>query len=244
MKKYVKRVLLVSGIAIFLLLLLTVISLYRFIASLSPMDTREIVPGIYTIKDSTVNMFLIKVQDKYIAIDAGNNSANIEKNMGLLKIDPDKIIAVFLTHTDADHVKGLKLFKNTKVYISKEEEQMISGKIRRFFFFKNKLDHDYGFIGDGQVISLFDLKIKGILIPGHTAGAMAYLVNGKYLFTGDTISLRSGKADMFYPKLSVNTEVHRRSIRKLAGLQGIKYIFTGHHGFSDNFRETFLDWDK
>ena len=48
------------------------------------------------------------------------------KNLEKLNINPDKITAAFLTHTDSDHVGTLELFKNADIYISKEEEKMMT----------------------------------------------------------------------------------------------------------------------
>lgn len=209
-----------------------------------PADPGRVVPDIYVIKDSFVNFYLVAAGDKYVAIDAGNDPGNIEKEMHRLDIDPDTVEAVFLTHTDADHVKGVNLFKNAKIYISKEEEKMFSGNDKRFIFFKNKLNRSYETLEDGRVISVSGVDIKGLLIPGHTTGSMAYLVNGRYLFTGDTLELVSGKAGIFLKKHSVDPEAHDRSMRRLAALKGVEYVFTGHHGYSDDFETVFADWNK
>jgi len=189
MKKTVKRILI--GLSIGLLILLLVVSMFNIKSEtdkikfnsetdkMTPLETQEIVEGVYSIKDSYVNLFLIKSGDKYIAIDAGNNLESVKQEMEKLNIDHQKVVAVFLTHSHADHVGALELFKNATIYISKEDEQMINRQTSRFSIFKNKLNYDYELVEDNQIINISDLKIKGILTPGHTPGSMCYLINDK-----------------------------------------------------------------
>ena len=40
---------------------------------------------------------------------------------------------------------------------------------------------------DGDTLHIGDIKIQCFLVPGHTWGHMVYLVDDKYLFTGDTL---------------------------------------------------------
>ena len=68
----------------------------------------------FLIKDEFVNMYLIKDSLGYIAIDAGKDLMVIETELHKLNIKPEEVIAVFLTHSDMDHVAGIPLFKNAK----------------------------------------------------------------------------------------------------------------------------------
>ena len=162
--------------------------------------------------------------------------------MKRININPDEVTNLFLTHSDSDHVGAVKLFKNAKIYLSKLEEQMINGKTSRFFIFKNKLDVKYELLEGNQVINLSDVKIKSISTPGHTPGAMCYLVNDKYIFIGDSMSLKNGEADLFNELFNMDPETQKLTIKKLAQLSGIKYIFTAHYGLSDNYEKTFKKW--
>jgi glyoxylase-like metal-dependent hydrolase (beta-lactamase superfamily II) len=114
------------------------IKTYLEIRKMSPLDTREIIENVYAINNNNVNMFMIKGDDTYIAVDAGSDLNMVRQNMQALTIDPFKVKAVFLTHSDADHVAALSLFTNAKIYISKAEEQMIKGKASRFKVIHNK----------------------------------------------------------------------------------------------------------
>lgn len=208
---------------------------------MNSMDTGKVLEEVYTIEnDSFVNMFILKSNDSYIAIDAGSNKESTKADLDRLGVDPSSVSAVFLTHTDSDHVASLELFENAKVYISSAEEQMINGKTARAMsLFRNKINRVYEKVEHQQVVDVESFKIKGILNPGHTPGSMSYVINDKYLFIGDAFSLKDGKADGFNEFFNMDSDTAAKSIRLLAGLSGIEYIFTGHYGYTDNFQRAF-----
>ena len=141
MKKILKRIAIILGIVIAAIIILIVAFIFKIKSAtkvMKPVETMKVVVDVFSIKDSFVNMFLIKDSDNYIAIDAGNDSKAIETELKKLNINSDKIIAVFLTHTDRDHVSALSLFKNAKVYFSRKEEDMLTGKSKKFYM-SNKI---------------------------------------------------------------------------------------------------------
>lgn len=230
------------GALIALLVIISGLYFLRMNAELKKMrpdETKELIEGIYAIKDDTyINMHLIKANDGYVAIDAAQHEAVLEREMAKFNIDPQMVRAVLLTHSDYDHVGAIKLFKNATVYISAAEEEMINGKTARMsFFHKNKLNRTYNLIEDNQVLDIAGLKVQGILTPGHTPGSMCYLINNKYLFTGDTLNLKNQKAESFTKFFTMDPAANRKSITKLATLPGIEYLFTAHFGHTDNVAE-------
>jgi glyoxylase-like metal-dependent hydrolase (beta-lactamase superfamily II) len=206
-------------------------------------ETQELVPGIYSIKDDTfINMYIIRANNSLIAVDAASSPKNVAAELEKLNLDP-KVSAVLLTHTDDDHVGAIKLFSKAKIYLSSEEEQMINGKTpRAVFFMRNKLTCPYEVIKDHQTIEIEGMKIQGILNPGHTPGSMSYIINDRYIFTGDTLSLKNGKAELSSDFYNMDSKTEGKSIGMLAGLIGPKYIFTAHSGYSDNFDEALSGW--
>lgn len=239
---------LIGGLATVFVLLGLYIGIYLVRAKsemkkLVPVETKEVVSNIFSIKDTFVNLYLIKDSTEYIAIDAGNDLNAVSGELKKLNIDPEKIIALFLTHTDGDHVAAIKLFKNAKVYLSRPEEQLLTGKKSRFLIFGTKIDaKDYSLVDDQQIINIGKTKIKGILTPGHTVGSMCYLVNDKYLFTGDALSLKNGKIDRFIELFNTDTKMAFESMAKITGIPGVEYIFTAHHGFSNDYKNAVKDY--
>lgn len=237
MKKTTKRIWTAFGVVVVLMILLLgwyLIKMNSETGKMSPSATQEITSGVYAIKDNYVNLFLIKGTDGYIAIDAGNSLTVVRQEMQKLSIDPLKVVAIFLTHTDFDHVAALDLFANAKIYISKAEEQMVNGKTPRFVVINNKRIAHNELLDDNQTINVSGLKVRGIATPGHTPGTMSYIINDAYLFVGDTMSLKNGKADLFNEFFNMDSETEKESVKKLAALRNIKYIFTAHYGFTDD----------
>jgi len=240
MKRTLKRILAGFGIVIILILIFFTgyfVKARSEVKLMTPTETKEIVSNIFSVKDSFVNLYLIKDSSQYVAIDAGNNLEAISGELKKLNIDPDKVIAVLLTHTDGDHVAAIKLFRNAKVYLSRQEEQLLNGKKSRFFIFGNKIGtKTYTLIDDQLVINIGNTKVKGILTPGHTAGSMCYLVNDKYLFTGDALGLKNGKIDLFNEFFNVDTKTAIASMANITALSEVEYIFTAHHGYSNDYK--------
>lgn len=246
MTKTYKRIL--SGFGILILLLVIFFVGYFFKArsimkGMTAVETSEIVKNVFSINDSFVNLYLVKNGENYIAIDAGNDKVNLQQELKKLNVDPYKLIAVLLTHTDGDHVAGISLFKKADIYLSKQEEQLLNGKKSRFLLFGNKIDSDkYKLIEDQQVMVIGGVKIQGFLTPGHTPGSMCFLVNDTLLFTGDALRLNEGKVDKFYNFFNMDTKTATQSIGKIIHIPGVKYIFTAHNGFTDNVNNAIKDW--
>lgn len=89
------------------------------------------------------------------------------------------------------------------------------------------------------MLDIDGIKNECFLVPGHTWGHMLYLIDDKYLFTGDTIWFG---ADGGYSFISALAEDNKLAVRSLAALEqrltarGLQPIFiTGHTGWTDNF---------
>lgn len=212
--------------------------------NMSPLETKEVISNIFSMNDSFVNMYLLKDSTQYIAIDAGNDASTILKELKKINIDPDRILAVLLTHSDADHVAAISAFNNAKIYLSRPEVQLIDGSKSRFFIFGNHLSaREYSTIDDQQVFKIGNFKIEGFLTPGHTPGSMCYLINDKYLFTGDAFSLKSGKIERFNEFFNMDTQTAIRSMEKITQIPEAEYIFTAHHGYI-GYKQAIFDWKK
>lgn len=248
MKKIFKRILLITGIVIVTIVLLFAGLMMKISSEtkvMTPIETKKIVDNIFTVKDSFSNLYFIKDNNQYIVIDCGNDLEVVSGELKKLNIDPDKVIAVLLTHTDGDHVGAIKLFKNAKTYFSRQEEPMINGEKSRMLFFSNKIDtKEYTLIKDQQVFNIGNIKIKGILTPGHTPGSICYLINNKYLFTGDALSIKAGKIDRFNEFFNMDTERATKSITNIKGIPGAQYIFSAHYGYCDDYKNAVKDWTK
>ena len=248
MKKTLKRILLGIGIIIVAIVLFFVGYMFKAKSEtkgMTPVATKQITDQIFSIQDSFANLYLMKDGDQYIAIDAGNNLDVVAGELKKLGINPGNITAVLLTHTDGDHVGAIKLFTNAGIYLSANEAQMIDGRKSRFLFFGNKIDSkDYTLIADQQIVKIGNVVIKGILTPGHTPGSMCYLMNDKYLFTGDLLSIKAGKIQKFNEFFNMDTKTAIQSIDRIVNIQACEYIFSAHYGYTNHYKNAVKDWKK
>jgi len=245
MSKLLKKILIVTSIITIVIVAALVLSfaalsmkLKSEIAHFTPLETGKVVDDIFVVKDDFANLFIVQDGVQYVVFDGANNPSSVAKEMEKLGIDLDAVAAVFLTHTDGDHVGAIGLFEKAKLYISKEEEPMINGtKFRKFVFCNSLPRTDYILLENHQTVQIGNLKIEGILVPGHTPGAMAYLINDKYLFTGDIVSLKDGKIAPAPEFFNMN---HAQAIKSLddifRNISNAEYIFTAHWGYTDDFK--------
>ncbi len=192
-------------------------------------------------------------------IDAGYNYDRLEEKMGWLGIDPKSVRHILITHQDTDHVGAAEsdspgLFKNAKLYIGEIENRYLTGEKRRKVIYhlyklpKVTINNEKQLLKDGETLYIDDIKIQCFLVPGHTWGHMVYLIDEKYLFTGDTLWFG---ADGGYSFISTLAENNKLAVRSLAALEsklknmGIKPVFiTGHTGWTDNFEFAFAHKDE
>jgi hydroxyacylglutathione hydrolase len=247
MKKFFRKVLIFLGTVILIIITFFITYIVRAKSQqrqMTPVETSQVTNDIYAVKDNIVNMFLIKDGSEFIAIDAGQKKRTITNEFQKLGLDPDQVKAVLLTHSDFDHVGAISLYKNAKVYLPEDEEQVINGETGRFLFFGNKLDVKSYKLIDDEVFWIDSVKILPIPVPGHTPGSTCYIVNNKYLFTGDALRLKAGNIDLFPKFINKNARRAKNSINKLTDLSGVQYIFTAHYGYTDDYKSAVIQWKE
>lgn len=167
--------------------------------SLFPQLTPELLKE-YNVEDgveNSISCFLLEAEGKKAIFDTGFNekvSTGIPDRLKELKISPDDIDYVFITHFHPDHIGGLIdkndqiFFKNAKIYVSKEE---YCSWINSPTTDKNKMPQNIMKICEKNVIQFnFDdtlpLGVKPIKAFGHTAGHTVYQ-KGDFIIIGDLI---------------------------------------------------------
>ena len=169
--------------------------------------------------------------------------------MNRLGIDPKSIRHILITHQDTDHVGAVEadspgLFKKAKLYIGEIENRYLTGEVRRKVIYhlyklpQVTIKNEKVLLSDGEIIDIDGIKIECFLVPGHTWGHMVYLIDDKYLFTGDTIWFG---ADGGYSFISALAEDNNLAVKSLATLEkklrerNLHPMFiTGHTGWTDN----------
>ena len=246
------KVLLATFLAIVLLFAVLFGRTLLDLTHVRPLATGAITQNVYAVQTGTANFFLIRSDSGYIAVDAGADMVQAEEGLYELGISPQDIVAIFLTHGDSDHIAAISLFPNARLYLSEYEVQMIDGTTNRasgLFLLLSRFmgfdvnnpvfPYEYLTLTNNEQVEIDGVLIQGILTPGHTPGTMCFLVNERYLFTGDAMSIRrDGRAARMIRLFDMDDNQARESLSEIATIQA-EYIFTSHHGYSDNLDFTF-----
>ena len=223
--------------------------MYRGKEIFKPLNTGRIDDNVACVREWVANIFFYCKGNTIIMIDAGYNYDRLEEKMNRLGIDPKSIRHILITHQDTDHVGAVEadspgLFKKAKLYIGEIENRYLTGEVRRKVIYhlyklpQVTIKNEKVLLSDGEIIDIDSIKIECFLVPGHTWGHMVYLIDDKYLFTGDTIWFGS---DGGYSFISALAEDNNLAVKSLATLEkklrerNLHPMFiTGHTGWTDN----------
>ena len=234
MKKILKRILYGFLILIGIIVLLAGYLGFRFwygTRDMCPAETQKLNDSVFVVKDKFVNAYFFKTSQGYVMVDAGVNEENFKAQMEKLGIQPEQVTTILLTHTDSDHIAAMALFKNAKVYMHKDEEQMVNGKNGKFFFLRVHWKYGpYTLLNDLDTLNIGGLRIQIIHTPGHTPGSCCYLFNHEYLATGDNVAYKNGKFIHFTDLFNMDTPAQEAALKKLPELNTTPVILMAHHG--------------
>ena len=234
MKKSVKWILIIS--AVILIIAMGFGLMYTIpLLSMNPTKTGPI-PGtnILAVMNQMGTVYFIKTNNGYIMIDAGSKVKKFDSSLKKAGIDANDVKWIFLTHTDYDHVAGLTMFPNTEIHMNEDELPLINGTAKRSPSGGNKMPAGFDINGitllpDGRTLACNGTNVKCIKAPGHTIGSMVYLIDGRYLFTGDAFKIEKGKMEI-HP-FTMDEELAEKTIGHIKGIiDSNTIVFTSHYG--------------
>jgi glyoxylase-like metal-dependent hydrolase (beta-lactamase superfamily II) len=226
------------------------IMVVRLVRAYAPMRgvcaTGRLAEGLWAVRDRGVAGFVVSDGTTAIAIDAGMNAARFARGLATLPVDPASVEALYLTHSDRDHIAGIGLYPKARVVLPEAEVPVVMGAIPRRMLglplpARPNFPQPYATIADGEIVTHGTITIRAIHTPGHTPGATSDLVNGRWLFTGDLLMLRNGVAEVTWPAINNDTAQSIAGIRRLATgmdglLDGVELLVTAHTGCSADCR--------
>ena len=233
--------------------------MYRGKEIFKPLNTGWIDENVACVREWVANIFFYRKNGTTIMVDAGYNYDPLEEKMKWLGIKPSEIKHILITHQDTDHVGAVEadspgLFRDATLYVGEIENRYLTGETRRKVIYhlyklpQVTINNEKVLLADGQVFEIDGIKIEAFLVPGHTWGHMAYLIDDKYLFTGDTIWFG---ADGGYSFISALAEDNKLAVKSLAMLEEKlrtrnlrPMIITGHTGWTDDLEFAFAHKDK
>jgi len=157
-------------------------------------------------------------QDEMVVFDP---SRNVQFYQNFANEQGARIIKTFETHLQADYISGSQqIFSGTGAQIVGHENDFKDAT----FEYKSPNDQEVFKFSKGGP------EIQAIHMPGHTPGSTSYLIDNKYMVSGDTVFILSiGRPDLGgmaedWSKLLFNTFK-----TKIAGLDDDLVILPGHY---------------
>ena len=177
-------------------------------------------------RDKVTILQVEKIGKGCLSYIAGSNGEAIvidpvypaEKYIEFARNEGLQIVKVIDTHQHADHVsaaRDLAKLTGSKLYMSKYEQY----------------DFESNRIRDGDIINVGHSKIRAIHTPGHTIGSMSYLLDEKYIFTGDILFVEGiGRPDLRNKAKEFANDLYDTLHKKLLTLPSDTLVLPAHHG--------------
>lgn len=196
------------------------------------LNTGLVDDGLWAILDGFVNYYVVEAPTGLICIDTGWRADRLRLEFKSIGLDTRDVAAVFFTHLHWDHALCAGMFPGAVLFVGE-------GEVPSAFMKQRLSSLSLMTVADGQCVKVAGVTVQGIHTPGHTCGSMSYLVNGRRLFTGDTIRLSRGRALPFLACFNHDGEALERSIRALAQIAGIECLLMSHGGLCRDHKGAF-----
>ena len=175
------------------------------------------------------NTHLVEYNEGCVVIDAGCSIQEVKE------LTKKEIKAVLITHAHFDHIIAIEEYdkQGIKIYGHKSILEVLNNEINNASFLFNKPTKykikNLHLLEDKEEFDIDELNIKCLSTQGHSIDSMSYLINDKYLFTGDTVfSVAVGRDDL--PTSNTNKLIE--SLNKILNLN-YKTLYAGHGRPSD-----------
>lgn len=176
----------------------------------------------------------------YVAVSGGEAVVidplrHTEPYLKLIEETGAAVVGVFDTHAHADHISsGLDLAKKLEApyYLHPYDAIHPMDMVPAAF--------DYVPIKDGDSWRIGRAELKALHVPGHTLGNVVYMLDGSYLFTGDTIFVESVSRPDLGGQAEKWTDLHHASLDRLLKLPGDTVVLPGHYSHPGEADETGL----
>lgn len=174
--------------------------------------------GIRIVKDGVVSVAVIPLGNGKVAlVDAGYDKGGkaILTDLSRRKLTPESVAAILLTHSHPDHIAAIDLFPKAEVMALDLEMPLLEGRSKwqgplMLLYPRLARVKVTQVLRDGETVTLGQVAVRVLAIPGHTPGSAAYLVNGM-LFLGDAADISNEGKIQDPPWITSDNRVENRA---------------------------------
>jgi len=168
--------------------------------------------------------YVVRAGSEAIVVDPSRDVARYEGFLDELGV---RLVQVLDTHVHADHVSGgpeLARRRGVPYFVAAGAD---------FELRKNVTE-----LADGAEIRLGEdegvrVQVQAVKTPGHTPGSTSYLASGKYLFSGDTLFIRSvGRPDLGGQVVPWGKSLFHTLKKRIASLPDDTVVLPAHYADS------------
>lgn len=183
----------------------------------------------YVSGDFLTNTYVVTFNNKSLVIDPTLDLEDIS-----LEIKSKyNVVGVIITHAHIDHIDGIKYFKDTPIYISKEDYYHLNDLGYNLYGLYglelpfNPSNIDFHLLNDNDALNIIDTPIRVLEVPGHTKGGLIYVFDKENVaFTGDTLFKGSiGRTDFRGGSMD---DILKSIIKILDNLNDDMELYPGH----------------
>jgi glyoxylase-like metal-dependent hydrolase (beta-lactamase superfamily II) len=158
--------------------------------------------------------------DEAVIIDALRHTAPY---LEVLERSGARVAAVIDTHAHADHISGGRALASrtgAPYYLHPYDAIHPMDMLPATF--------EFDFLHERRCIAFGNSTLDMLHVPGHTLGAVALLLDERFLFAGDTLFLDAIARPDLGGKAEAWTPLHHASLRRLLALGGGITVMPGH----------------
>lgn len=124
---------------------------------------------------SSGNCYYVGYKDHGILIDAGIGPRTIKKHLKDVNIPMESILAVFITHDHADHIKSVAQL-GEKLHIPIYATQLTHDGINKNYCIKEKLYNSARYIEKERPITIKDFRVTAFEVPHDGTDNVGYCI--------------------------------------------------------------------
>lgn len=240
------KVLKVLGIVVAVIVIAVAVAAFSLLGGLqSATAGPELGAGVERVQAGLASAYVLDAGNgQLVLVDTGSDDkgAALLQDLQMRHAGPENVVAVLLTHSHPDHIAALPLFPKATIYATKREvpiaagQEDYNGPLFRVMGERNATPFNVTHpVDDGESFTIGNLQVTAYLVPGHTEGSAAYLVNG-VLFVGDAMQIKSN-GQIIGPSLIFSTDRGQgeASLKRLAQeiqphAAEVKFMASGHTG--------------